>query len=107
MDNSKSVNFLDAKRKLLLNEDVSQATIVRTQEVHDSHLDWLRDERIASANAPAGDFHLAASIPVAVVEKWFAEGFNIFDKNNTLEDIMKRLRREDMEKFIGTSKQLF
>jgi len=50
--------------------------------------------------------HLAASIPVVVVEQWMAEGFNIFDPNVKLEDIMKRLRLYDMERLIASGKRL-
>jgi hypothetical protein len=36
-----------------------------------------------------------------------AEGFNIYDQNNKLEDILKRLASLDMEKLITTSKRLY
>lgn len=108
MDNSKGIDFRDVKRKLLLNDDVSQATIVRTQDISDDHMGWIADHRFQSGHEKMGDFVLAASIPAAIVEKWHSEGFDIIgDKNLTLEVIMKRLRQEDMEHFIATGKRLF
>lgn len=108
MDNSRDINFKDVKRKLLLNDDVSQATIVRTQDIDDNHLGWIADHRFQSSNEKMGDFVLAASIPAAIVEKWYSEGFDIIgDKNLNIETIMKRLRKEDMEHFIATGKRLF
>lgn len=98
--------FVDVQRRLIINDDADQATIVRSQEVPDDFLRSIADRRLDSQHAPAGDLHYAGSIPAAVVEKWYAEGFNIFDPNVSIEDIFARLRREDMERLIGTTKTL-
>jgi hypothetical protein len=41
-----------------------------------------------------------------VIEKWFAEGFNIYDKNVTAKDILKRLQSQDMTGLMATSKSV-
>lgn len=104
MNNPKGVEFFDTNNAIRINGD--QATIKRVQHIDDSLLDRLRDSRHASRNAPTGDMHHVASIPVAVVEKWMAEGFNIFDRNNSHADIIKRLQSEDMMDFMATTKRL-
>ena len=108
MDNSKGVVTLnDVKTKLILNDDAT-ATIVGTQDIPDSHLKWIDDNRSKSKFEKSGsEFKLLASVPAAIVNKWFREGFDIFDKNNTPDIIMKRLRKEDMEHFIATGDRLF
>ena len=102
---SDNLNIHDIRTNMRVEGD--DALLTKTQYIPPSFLDALADQRHESANAPMGDFHLAASIPVAVVEKWMAEGFNIYDKNIGLEAIMKRLQREDMERLIGTNKRLY
>lgn len=103
---SSGIEFIDVQRRLVINDEADMATIIRQQEVPDDFLRSIADRRHDSLTAPVGDLHYAGSIPAAVVEKWFAEGFNIFDPNVSLEDIMARLRREDMDRLIGTSKTL-
>jgi hypothetical protein len=99
------LDFREVQNALRIEE--GRAIIKRTQDIDDNFLSRLRDERLASQHAPMGDFHHVAEIPAVLVEKWLAEGFNIFDKNNTLADIIKRLQREDAEGCIATSKKLY
>jgi len=105
MDNSKGVRLNDVNTKLILNDDAT-ATIVGTQDIPDSHLQWIDDNRSQSKFEKSGEFKLLASVPAAIVNKWFRAGFDIFDKNNTPDIIMARLRKEDMEHFIATGRRL-
>lgn len=107
MDNSEGVKLIDASTRLVLNDDASEATIIRTQTVDDSLLERISDSRLANQHAQMGDMVHAASIPAAIVDKWFSEGFNIFDPNVGVEAILKRLRLEDMSRLIATDKQLY
>jgi hypothetical protein len=89
-----------------MNEDVGGLYIRKDQIITDQFMDDLKDARFAS-KAPAKDFHKVASIPVAVVEKWMREGFNILsDKNITAAQIMKRLRAEGLDGFLATNKRV-
>lgn len=99
------IHLIDAEAELLTAADGSRA-IKRTQEITTQFLDNLAQERIASKTAKAGEFHKVASIPTAVVEKWMKEGFNIFDKNVNLKEILRRLNSEDMQKFLATEKRV-
>jgi len=101
-------NDLNTNLRLSASSD-NQALLTKTQEIPDSFLKDLDERRheTSSALAKTGDMHLAASIPVAIVEQWMTEGFNIFDPNIGLEAIMKRLRQHDMEKLIASSKRLY
>jgi len=104
LDNTSGIVFHDVHTNLLIDDDT--AVFRRSQHIDDAFLSDLADRRVASNSAPTGDMHLAASIPVVVVEQWMAEGFNIFDPNVKLEDIMKRLRLYDMERLIASGKRL-
>lgn len=105
LDNPKGVEFFDVNTAVRLDDE--RAIFKRVQHIDDTLLDRLRDERLASQHARTGDMHHVASIPVAVVEKWMAEGFNIYDPNNSIQDIVKRLNSEDMSAFMATAKKLF
>jgi hypothetical protein len=89
-----------------MGEDVGGLHIKKQQIITDQFMDDLKDARFAS-KAPAGDFHKVASIPVAIVEKWMREGFNILaDRNITAAQIMKRLRAEGLDGFLATNKRV-
>lgn len=103
MDNPKNdYNVLDADTKLRIED----GNVVRRlqQEITSSFIDDLRDARHESLNTPAGNYHRVAAIPVAIVEKWMQEGFNIFDKNVSIPEVLRRLHGDDMQNFIATSK---
>jgi hypothetical protein len=84
---------------------LTDVTVRKDQHITDEFLDNLKEDRAAS-KAPAGEYHKVASIPVAVIEKWMREGFNIFDKNIRVEEVVKRLRAEDLQAFIATDKRI-
>lgn len=96
------IDLLDPEWTLKGPED--QMYFEYTQDVDDSFLGSLSDQRIASANSRAKDLHLAADIPVAVVDKWKREGFDIFKES--WKSIRKRLVAENLGAFITTSKAL-
>lgn len=104
MNNSEGVNLIDVKTNLRVDADT--AHITSSQEIPTSFLDNIADARNATANARMGDMHRVASIPTLYVEKWMREGFNIFDRNVTVPEILKRLHREDMERLITTTKKI-
>jgi len=104
MTSTEGVHLIDANTRLRFEKDHAVRRI--TQEVPASFLDQLKRKRDDSASAPTGEMHHVASIPVAIVEKWMAEGFNIFDKNINLKEIVKRLNSEDMAGFLVTNKRL-
>lgn len=78
--------------------------IKHEQHIPSSFLSHLSDLRTSSAHAREGNFMKLCSIPVAVVEKWQREGFNIYEES--AQSIMKRLRKEDLDGFIATSKSI-
>lgn len=109
MTSKQTVRLVDTETQYDFDFDSKQVVFKRTQDIDDNFLDGIADHRVDTASdfTPTGDMYLAASIPTVVVEQWLAEGFNIFDQNNKLEDIMKRLQRYDMERLIATSKRLY
>ncbi len=73
-----------------------ESAIRRTQEIPDAHIQRLREEREGARFA--ADFRKVASIPVALVEHWRREGFDVFTA--PAREIVARLRREDLSAFI-------
>ena len=75
-----------------------------TQHISQAFLDDLKDSRNASTKSKSGEFMRAASIPVAVIEQWTREGFNIFEA--TGKEIIKRLRDQNLDYFLATEKRI-
>jgi len=78
----------------------------RTQHISQEFLDNLKEQRNDSTNHLEGDYMRVASIPTVIVEKWMAEGFNIFDQNIDGREIVKRLKAEGLEAFLTTEKSI-
>lgn len=100
--------ILDSTDRLHLEVDnqmrVKNAVIEATQEIDSSFLDAIAAKRELQDRQFAPDDVHVASIPGAVVDHWFRNGFSIWDKNVTPADILKRLAAEDLGKFAVTSK---
>ena len=84
--------------------DVDQLVYTRTQDIPHEFLDGLRDSRIASSHVREGEMMRVASVPVAVVELWRAQGFDIYREPNRA--IVKRLREHNLDAFITTTKRV-
>lgn len=78
----------------------------KTQEIPQSLLDSIKEQRDQSSSKTEGEFMKVASIPAVIAEKWMREGFNILDPNVNGKEILKRLRAENLEAFIATEKSI-
>ena len=88
-------------------EDGDSVLRKHTQEIPQSFLDGLAEQRNNSTAAPEGEFMRVASIPTVVVEKWMREGFDILsDRNIKGADIVKRLKAENLDAFLTTEKSI-
>ena len=84
---------------------VTSGHIETFQEIPDSFLRELADQKTQQDGRFAPDEIKVCSVPVALFDKWHREGFDIVgDKNITPAMIVARLKAEDMTKFITTSK---
>jgi hypothetical protein len=72
------------------------------QYIPDEFLSDLRRERMNSVSTPAGEFHRVASIPVIVVEELTRRGIDIY--RDSIQDILKMLRKIEAEAFITSNK---
>jgi hypothetical protein len=84
--------------------DQDALAIKHEQDIPSSFLKSLSDLRSSSTHAREGNYMKLCSIPVVVVEKWLREGFDIYKESAS--SIMKRLRKEDLDAFIATSKSI-
>jgi hypothetical protein len=80
--------------------------IKQSQEIPEEHLDALRIAKADTIGTPMGELHRVCSVPTNLVEKWMREGFNIYDKNVTPQEVLKRLRQEQLDTFITTTKRI-
>jgi hypothetical protein len=85
--------------------DADGLSLKHAQHIPSSFLSRLAESRGAS-RAPAGETHRVASIPVAVVEKWLTEGFDITQQDVTASQIVARLKAENLNAFIATTKNV-
>jgi len=96
------INIFDAEGNLTVNVD--GLAVREDQHIPQSFLDDLKNAREDSVRERAREFHHVASIPVAVVNKWMREGFDIYEA--TIPEIMTRLRAEHLDAFIATKKRI-
>jgi hypothetical protein len=73
------------------------------QEITSEFLQELQD-RFVGTSDPTGELLCAAVIPTAIVDRWMREGFNVFEE--PVAKSVARLRAENMQKFILTSKRI-
>lgn len=100
--------LLDSTDRLHLEVDnqlrVKEAVIEATQEIDSSFTDAIARKRdIQDSKFALDDVHVA-SLPGALVDHWFRQGFNIWDANVKPQDIINRLVKEDLGAFLVTSK---
>lgn len=74
------------------------------QEIPEDYLRSLRQARDASGQERAGEYHRVASIPVALVEQWMREGYDVFKE--PVRDTVARLKREGLDAFVTTKKRI-
>lgn len=85
-----------------IDENAEGLVIERYQAIPHNFIENLKQERFDNKSRGAGEYHRAASIPVAVVDKWKAEGRD-FD-NAKVSEILGWLRAEGLDYFITTDK---
>lgn len=83
----------------------NELIIKQSQDIPTEFLSDNRKQRIESTNAPAGDFHHVASIPVAVVDDLMLRyGFDVM--NAPVRETLKMLQRYALDDFITTNKRI-
>lgn len=85
-------------------ESCGELAIRRVQEIPDYFLDHLADERFDSIHTKAGEMHRLGSVPVALVESWQRQGFDVYRQPVT--EIIKRLKIEGYDKFLSSTKRI-
>lgn len=86
-------------------EDSDNLIIKQAQDIPDWFMQDLADERQASTNQRAGEFHHCAAIPeVIVLELKQRYGFDVLKE--PVAESMKMLRRLHLDLFIATRKNI-
>lgn len=80
------------------------AVIHRQQVIPGHFLDRLADARLNSTNVREREYMHVASIPVALVESWQRDGFDVYTA--PVKEIVARLKRENLGAFLATRKEV-
>ena len=86
--------------------DVDGVFRKHTQQISTQFLNSIKEQRNSSKSKREGEFMSVAQIPTIVVEKWMREGFVIFSGEHSAAEIVKRLKRENLEAFLTTEKSV-
>ena len=86
--------------------DVDGVFRKHTQQISNQFLNSIKEQRNSSKSKREGAFMSVAQIPTIVVEKWMREGFDIFSGEHSAAEIVKRLKRENLEAFLTTEKSV-
>jgi hypothetical protein len=76
--------------------------VKHAQEIPDAHIAGLREERDFNRTHRAGEMHRVASIPVALVEAWLRDGYDIHEMS--AKQIIAKLKSEDLDAFVVSDK---
>lgn len=98
------MKIYDVNNGLYMGPGEDGLAIKRSQEIPDWFLDDLKSDKLDSTTAPAGDFHRVCAVPVALVEQWLTEGFDVYKE--PAQAIIKRLRAAQLDAFITTNKRI-
>jgi hypothetical protein len=88
---------------IAFDENTDGLVIQRFQEIPHSFIDKLKEERFQNTQGRVkNEMHRAASIPVAVVEKWQREGYDVFKE--PIKKTLAKLKQENLDAFITSDK---
>jgi len=94
----------DLGTRLIQDHDDHNFTFAHTQHISQDFLDRLKDTRENSLNQSENEYMSVASVPVAVVEQWLREGFDIMTE--PAHAIVARLKQQNLDAFLTTKKQV-
>jgi len=95
-------SLIDASGSIF--QDADGLYRARTQEIPDSFIQELKDQKTAGGYTQSGEMLKMASIPVVVVEEMLKQGVDVYKA--PVKDIIKWLKSNDMEHFLTTSKRI-
>ena len=75
-----------------------------TQEIPQSFLDELADNRFEMRGKTERDLMRVASVPTVIIEQWMREGFNAYKA--PVREVKRRLWEQNLEHFIATDKRI-
>jgi hypothetical protein len=87
-----------------LSENSDGHIIERVQQIPTEFLDRLKAERDDSSSVRESEMMRVASIPVVLIERWLAEGYDFY--NESARSIVAKLKTEGMEYFLTTGKSV-
>lgn len=85
-------------------DNVDGTAIIRHQEIPQEFIDDLKQRRINSDHDRAGEFMLAASVPVVIHEEWLREGYDM--TREPAAKTIARLKAKGLDAFIATNRQV-
>lgn len=85
-------------------DENTEGLVIQTyQEIPQEFIDGLKSERFTNSQRRVpNEFHRAASIPVAIVDKWKSEGYDVFTE--PVAKSIAKLKTENLDYFITSDK---
>lgn len=87
-----------------VHQDADGLYRTNTQQITDSFLQDLKDQKSAGGYTQSGEMLKMASIPVVVAEQMMKEGVDVYKA--PIKDIIRWLKNNDMEHFLTTTKRI-
>jgi hypothetical protein len=78
--------------------------IEKSQHIPTEFLDRLRDLRHDSMSVREREFQHVAAIPVALVDRWLKEGYDVYQE--PIRKTVAKLKHENLEYFLATAKNV-
>ena len=86
-------------------EENTDGLVIQTvQEIPQRFLDKLKEDRFDSKHRRSGEYVRVASIPTVIVDKWLREGYDFH--NESVKNIVAKLKMEGLDAFLTTDKQI-
>lgn len=90
--------------RMNVRQDAGELYQTQTQEIPDSFIKELQEQKSAGGYTQSGEMLKMASIPVVIAEQMMREGIDVYKA--PIKDIIKWLKLNDMEHFLTTSKRI-
>jgi hypothetical protein len=95
---------LDNGVSVALSSNTDGHIIETHQDIPDSLLKELADKRLASHNVREREMMHVASIPAALVDRWYRAGYDVFQE--PIKKTVAKLKNESLEYFLATAKDI-
>lgn len=104
MSEQESPIIQDIRTAMVKDHDADNITLQKAQYLSPEFMTGLKHQRENSLGLREGEMMSVAKVPVIVVERWLADGFDIMKE--PAHKIVARLKQEHLDGFLTTKKKV-